>query len=155
MVLRKTILTDSKSKGGHLGHPSFPVMYEFVIPVTVISVILHFKRFRLLNSAGTSYYKSVITRSELQVVRTSSDVRSLAGQLHLVIPATTICTIQCHRKCLCLLRCLDDGAHANTHAHRIHQFRPTNEDTFIYILNGLTDFVCCKYRQHENKIIER
>jgi hypothetical protein len=68
-VLRKTILTDSKSEVGHLGYPDFPAMYEFVIPV-----ILHFKRFLLLNSAGNSYYKTVITRSELQAGRISSDV---------------------------------------------------------------------------------
>jgi hypothetical protein len=74
MVIRKAILKDSKSKVGHLGYPGFPVMHEFVIPVTVISVTLHFKRFRLLNSAGTSYYKNVITRSELQLGHTSSDV---------------------------------------------------------------------------------
>jgi len=49
-------------------------MYEFVIPVIVIPVILHFKRFLLLNSAGTSYCKNVISSSGLQVGPTSSDV---------------------------------------------------------------------------------
>ena len=116
MVFRKAILTDSKIKGGHLGYSSFPVMYEFVIPMTVISVTLHFKRFRLLNSAGTSYYKNVITCSELQVGRTSSDVWGIARRLHPVIRATIICSIQCHKKSLRLLRYLNDGAHANTHA---------------------------------------
>jgi len=56
MVFYKAILTNSKSEDGHLGYPGFPAMYEFVI-----SVILHFKRFLLLNRAGTSYYKNVIT----------------------------------------------------------------------------------------------
>jgi len=74
MVLRKAILTDSKSKGGHLGYPGFPTMYEFMIPVIVILLILHFNKFRLFNSAGNSHYKNVVTRSELQVGRTSSDV---------------------------------------------------------------------------------
>jgi len=49
-------------------------MYEFMIPVIVILLILHFNKFRLFNSAGNSHYKNVVTRSELQVGRTSSDV---------------------------------------------------------------------------------
>ena len=139
-----------------LRYPGFSAMCE-----SVIHVIVHFKRFRLLNSAGTSYYyKNVITCSELQVGPTSSDVWGIGRQLNPVIPATPICTLQYHRKRLRLLRCLNEGAHArapthtrtHTHAHRIHQFRPTNEDTSIYILTGLLSFVCCKYRQHENKI---
>jgi hypothetical protein len=66
-VFCKAILTDSKSKDGHLGYPGFPAMSEFVIPVIVIPVILHSKRFPLLNSASrASYYKNVITRSDLQ-----------------------------------------------------------------------------------------
>jgi len=52
IVLRKAMLTDSKSKGGHLGYPSFPVMYKFVIPVIVIPMILHFKRLKSVKQRG-------------------------------------------------------------------------------------------------------
>jgi hypothetical protein len=73
-MLRKAILRDSKNKDVHLGYPGFLTTYEFVIPVIVIFLILHLKRFRLFDSAGNSLYKNVVTRSELQVGPTSRDV---------------------------------------------------------------------------------
>jgi hypothetical protein len=138
IVLRKALLMDWKSKGGHLGYPGFPTMYEFVISVIVIPVILHFKRFRLLNSAGTSSYKNVTTPSELQVGATSSDVWGTASQLHPVIPATPICTLQWHRKRLRLLRCLNEGARARTYTHTQNSPVPSYKWRHLYLYSEWT-----------------